>query len=439
MTTLRAWLAILLVGWAGAAMAETLEEAWQQALENSRGMKAAALESDAARAGLDAARAAQGPSLSMTADWRRFDHAYQAEMDVSALTGPMASALGTPLPGTLVAPLTDSKQLSAEARVELPLYTSGRLEHGVDAARAGIDVAAQELRRTRLDVKYDVAVAYIDLLRARRAHEVARVYLSSLSAYRRDVEQFYAHGLVARVDTLGAQVAQADASQRLIAAADAEGIALAAYNRLLGRPLDQPATLSEPSFPRERRDSATLAQIALARRPEPAQLSARVDALQAEARSVRARSGPQVGLFAAYDYLDNPYLVNKGTGSIGIGVRWAVFDSGLSRASAGSVESRALAVDERREETLELIRLEVERALRLEHDAALRIGVAAAALTAAEGYLTIQRDRYANGLANQTEVLAGEARRSEARRNDYNARYDHALAILRIRRATGEL
>ncbi|WP_051229432.1 TolC family protein [Paludibacterium yongneupense] len=436
---MRALLSVLLLGGATLAQAETLEQAWQQALDVSRSIKAAAFDADAAQSGLEAAQSAQGPSLSLEADWRRFDHAYQAELDVTPLTGPLASALGTSLPGTMTAPLTDTKQLSGEARVSLPVYTSGRLEHKIDAARATIDVAAQDLRRTRLDVKYDVAVAYLDVLRARRAQDVARTYLSSLTSYRRDVDQFYARGLVARVDALGAQVAQADASQRLIAASDSERIAAAAYNRLLGRPLAAPVTLSDLSYPRERRDIATLTQTALARRPEPAQLSARSDALRAEAKSVRAQAGPQVGIYAAYDYLDNPYLVNKGTGSIGIGVRWAVFDSGLSRSSAGSVESRALAVDERREETLDLIRLEVERAARLEHDAATRMDVAAAALAAADEYLKIQRDRYANGLANQTEVLAGEARRSEARRNDFNARYDHALAILRIRRATGEM
>jgi hypothetical protein len=41
--------------------------------------------------------------------------------------------------------------------------------------------------------------------------------------------------------------------------------------------------------------------------------------LQASARSVRAESQPQVGVYAAYSYLNNPYLVNKGVGSVGWG------------------------------------------------------------------------------------------------------------------------
>jgi outer membrane protein TolC len=60
-------------------------------------------------------------------------------------------------------------------------------------------------------------------------------------------------------------------------------------------------------------------------------------------------------------------------------------------------------------------------------------------LLSADEFLAIQRDRYRNGLANQTEVLAAEARRADGQRNLFNARYDHALAVVALQRAIGEL
>ena len=65
--------------------------------------------------------------------------------------------------------------------------------------------------------------------------------------------------------------------------------------------------------------------------------------------------------------------------------------------------------------------------------------MARAALALADEHLKIQLDRYANGLAIQTEVLDAQTRRADAARNLFNARYDHALAVLRLKRATGEL
>ncbi|MTD32335.1 hypothetical protein GKE73_00600 [Paludibacterium sp. dN 18-1] len=111
----------------------------------------------------------------------------------------------------------------------------------------------------------------------------------------------------------------------------------------------------------------------------------------------------------------------------------------MTRAKAGSVVAEAEAVKEQREDARTLVQLDVQRAVSLEVDAAERLQVAQTALASANEYLTIQRDRYRNGLANQTEVLAAETRRADSQRNLYTARYDHALAVVRLKRATGEL
>jgi hypothetical protein len=89
-----------------------------------------------------------------------------------------------------------------------------------------------------------------------------------------------------------------------------------------------------------------------------------------------------------------------------------------------------MAVEDQLREVQSLIALEVERASSQQIEAAERIKVAQAALLSADEFLAIQRDRYRNGLANQTEVLAAEARRADGQRNLFNARYDHALAVV---------
>jgi outer membrane protein TolC len=51
----------------------------------------------------------------------------------------------------------------------------------------------------------------------------------------------------------------------------------------------------------------------------------------------------------------------------------------------------------------------------------------------------VVRDRYANGLSTDTEVLDAETRRANSEANHAAARYDAALAGLRLKRAAGDL
>lgn len=430
-----AWLA-LAGSLSATAYAESLEDAWQAALSASRPLRADHYRIEAAREDVRAAEAAGRPKLDLQGSWTALDHEPRARVDLSPFRrGPLAAVV----PGSLEVPLADNSLALAQAKVSLPVYTSGRLDALRDAARLAEAATAHGTDRTRLDVKLQVAETYFAVLRAQEARQVAAQYLDSLTAYRRDVGNFHSQGLVPRGDVLGADVALADARQKVIAADEAFRVASAAYNRLLGRPFDQPVRLDDRSLPRETRRYEDLVQLAGERRPELAALSARSQALQARSRSVRAEGGPQVGVFASYQYLDHPALVKKGIAAAGIGVEWAVFDSGLTRARAASVAREAEAAQEERDDAESLIRLDVRQALSQENDAAERLKVAEAALASADEYLLIQRDRYANGLASQTEVLTAEARRAESRRNLFNARYDHALAVYRIRRATGEL
>ncbi len=421
-----------------AQAAETLEQAWQAAVQASNALRAEARRVGAAGEQVKAAEAAAGPTLKLEGSWTQLDSTPQARIDLTPMTqglGPLAARL----PSSVDAPLSSNHLGVADARLSLPLYTSGRLQALRDAALSSEDAARQGLTQAEQELRLQVAEAYFNVLRAGHAHDVARQYLASLESYQRDVGNFFRKGVVARGDLLGAEVAVADARQKQIVAAQAKALSRAAYNRLLGRAFTQEVALAEVDWPRETRPRAQLAAMADRQRPELAALARWRDALEANARSVKAEGGPQVGAYAAYSYADNPYLVNKGYGSLGLGVSWTLFDSGLIRARAAGVSEQAQAMADQLQEAKSLVALDVERAASAELESAERVTVAQSALKSADEYLAIQRDRYRNGLANQTEVLAAEARRADSQRNLYNARYDHALAVVRLKRATGEL
>ncbi|MBV8679825.1 MAG: TolC family protein [Aquitalea sp.] len=432
------WLACGLGLVASMAAAESLQQAWQQAEQASNALRAEARKVGAAQQQEAASHAAAGPALTVDAGVSQLDSTPTARLDISPLTQGLG-ALAARLPSTVDAPLSERDVRFANARLSLPLYTGGKLTALQQAAAAATDASRYAQDTARQELKLQVAEAYFNVLRARHAATVAEQYLASLQSYQRDVNNFFRKGVVARGDVLGAELAVADARQKQIVAAEAESLSQAAYNRLLGRDFNQPAAPDELALPAEQRALPQLRAEALRQRPELAGLAEWSSSLQASARSVRAESLPQVGAYAAYSYLNNPYLVNKGVGSVGVGLSWSLFDSGLIRARAGSVSEQAMAVDEQLRDAQSLIQLDVQRSYSQQVEAAARITVAEAAVQSADAYLAIQRDRYRNGLANQTEVLAAEARRADSQRNLFNARYDHALAVVRLQRAIGEL
>ena len=68
-----------------------------------------------------------------------------------------------------------------------------------------------------------------------------------------------------------------------------------------------------------------------------------------------------------------------------------------------------------------------------------RIQVTSKAIAQAEENLKVSRNRYHSGLSTNTDVLSAATLRIKSQYNHANARYDKLLAILHLKRATGEL
>ena len=211
---------------------ETLEDAWQIALNADRRLEASQWNSSAAASSLAAARAERLPSVNLGAD-------YIALSQEPAFNLPASPILPSQLP------FFEQESGGARAIVTQPLYTSGRITSGIRAAEAGTAASQADFRRTRLDVKMNVAEYYVAVLRATRQVEITENKAVSLAAHASDVQSMLDKGLRAKTDLLSAQVALADARQRVFGARNVLEAARASYNRMLGRPLTEPVLLAE--------------------------------------------------------------------------------------------------------------------------------------------------------------------------------------------------
>lgn len=416
---------------------EALPDAWKIALAVDRRIRATRQLTDSAVHTLVAAKAARLPTMNLEGGYTALSHAPAIIVDFPPLIVP-----GLQAPLSLPVDRFSAGQVRSwayKASASLPLYTSGGIGEGIAAAGAQVNAARAEEVALELEIKLRVAEAYVGVLRATRLEEVVESEVRNLSAQAADAANLFEQGVAAKNDELAAGVALADARQRRIQAANALDSARAVYNRLLDRPLDYPATLEEPSLPPVDGDLATLTARAVARRPEISALADQADAHVHSAASLLAITRPQASAGGGYSYQQNDFQVYPGFWSAGLSVRWCVFDGGVSRADAAAARSQADAAISRRDDVRSIVTLEVRQAWLEGESAAQRVQVAREAIAQAEENLRVARDRYTAGVGIATEVLDAETLRTRTYTNAASASYDRLLALLRLRRAVGDL
>ncbi len=422
-------LASLVVGPADAA--ESLQQAWAMALGRDPALAAVAAEADAAEARARAARAARLPSLEANAAYTRYDAA--PALDVTSGSFAFRSPRIFDHDDTVM----------AGARLSLPVYAGGSLVAGAAAAGQASLAAQAGQRQAAADLRLDVATHYVGVLRARRALAVADAAVESLAAHVSDVEVMVERESVATSDLLAARVALANARQQRLRAANAVEMAQAGYNRRLGQPLDRVPDLEErlvgASLEPGDRGLERLVEAALATREELGMLDAEAAALQAQARAERGRLLPQVALTAGYDHLETTILDREDFASIGLGLRWTLFDGGQVRQRAQALRRQGDAARLRREDLRTRVELQVREAWLGVGEADARGVPAREAVAQSDENLRITRELYGAGLVTHTQVLDAIALRVAAVNNRDDAQFDAELARLRLARATGGL
>jgi outer membrane protein TolC len=404
--------------------AENLNEAWSEAVASHYQLAAASARREAAGLTLDSARAERMPRLDVTSSVTQLDQAPRFDFGGGMLSQPL---------------FANDNFAQAGAQVRLPLYTGGSISAGIAAAEYAAAAADEQFASLLQDIKLGTGEHYVQVLRAESWLKVAESNVATLEAHAESAKRRYEFGSVPKNDYLAASVALADAQQRKLQAENALDFARAAYNRFLNRPLDQPVTLDpvldiDYLVPADQ-GLESLILLASQQRDELAALQAQADSLRQHSTAVRAQSRPQLALTGGYMYLENAFLDADQFWMAGVSFQWNPFDGGRNRNRAAALDRQAAAVSFTRSDLATSISLEVRRAWNDRREAESRTRVADAAVEQAIENLRVVQNRYAAGASANFEVLDAESLRQQALNNRDNARYELALAKLRLARA----
>ena len=168
---------------------------------SDRQLAAAQLDTQSAEAQARAARGARWPSLTGGAAYTRLNAS--PEFDLATSFGAFRS---DPL-------FRNNQVVSGNVQLKVPLYAGGQISAGVEAAQQTAAGTRDSEQTAAADLKLEVAQAYVQVLRTRRALGAADSSVASLTAHVNDVQALLDRELVSRTDLLSARVALANAEQ----------------------------------------------------------------------------------------------------------------------------------------------------------------------------------------------------------------------------------
>jgi outer membrane protein len=192
----------------------------------------------------------------------------------------------------------ESNSSSASISLSQPLYTGGRVAHGIDAAMAGVERGREGLRSVEQQIMLAVIQAYADVI---RDTEVLRIRETNLSVLQRQLEEAEARfevGEITRTDVAQAQ-ARLAASEADLAGARAQlEISRAGYTAVVGQ---APGTLEAlPELPATPGDFDAALDIALSENPDLRAAVWNLEAADAGVAAARSEYLPSAGLTASY-------------------------------------------------------------------------------------------------------------------------------------------
>ncbi|UCE26386.1 MAG: TolC family protein [Candidatus Coatesbacteria bacterium] len=422
----------ILVPAAACAASFSLDEAVVRALETDEGYSAARFAVEAASGGVEAARGAYFPTLTLDAAVVKTVGVPERTIDIP---------LGLPVEFSV--PMGFEEQITAGATISQTLWAGGRITGAYRSAKERLRLAAADESLARAEVIYATKRAYYDLILAREVAAAEEASLENAQSHLAATEKRLAAGLVSRYETMRAEVEVVNVSAAVddaYARVRAAELSLAAR---LNLPLDEPLDLTDGFAADRYPPDLETALATSADRPELEKMTAEIKANERSIELARAADNPSLGVSArfeeyALDFTGDPDLWDE-KWTFTLGFSWPLFD-GL--ATRGRVRSARAALDALRETetaTAEAVELEVHVA----YENALAAGKSARAgaenVALAEEALKIAETGYAAGTMSYLELLDARNALTTARLGYATALYNYNVALLDLERASGTL
>lgn len=323
--------------------------------------------------------------------------------------------------------------------LSLPIYSGGKLDGQLDAARLSLRIADLGVDATRQQLRQIVTTDYFAVLQARNSLQVSRDTVDNYNKHLKNVRLQFETGVVAKSDVLASETSLANAQVNLIKAENSHVLAIANLNNAVGLPLDTELALKEGlRYEQYSRTLEECSQYALANRPELAQYQAKVAIAGDDVKVARSGYLPQVTFSATQDWYDAEFPGNDNKNwAIGLIAALNVFDSGLTRSKVRQAQEGMATAQEQAGQKRDAVLLEVRQYYLSMREAEKRIEASQVGVNQAEENLRIAELRYSAGVGTNLDVLDAVLSLNTARISNIQALYDYNTNKAQLERAMG--
>ncbi|MFW6127482.1 MAG: TolC family protein [Thermodesulfobacteriota bacterium] len=353
--------------------------------------------------------------------------------------GTMIQVEGGPASGVSF-PTTNNNFWTSRVTVDQTVFNFWGNSSRYQAAILGKVATRLDTARVRDNIFLLVCQGYFRVLRGEKLVQVAKQEITQLSDQLYDARNLYEFGLTTYNDVLQAEVALADAKQRLITAKNDVINAKSALNKLIGLAIPTPITLAEESeLAAPPLNLAAAADLALEQRSDLKAAVNRIEQGEKEVTQTRAQHFPRFYAQAGHFWQQNDAWVHDSQWFAILGAQWNLFTGLDTHAQVQQVKEKVEQLRIKRQDLSDQVRLDVQDAYLALQETAERIQVTKKAVAQGEENLRLNRERYQEQVGTATEVVDASTLLTRTRVNYFNARYDHQLAKAQFLWALGAI
>jgi outer membrane protein TolC len=326
-----------------------------------------------------------------------------------------------------------------------PIFTGFKLKSSYELAKLGIDVAKVQRETEKLDIILDVKRAYLGILEAEKAIEIADQAIKKFEALLYVAQNFYKVGMTTKNQVLESEANLAEAVQGKIRADNQLSLAKANFNTLLRRPINSQVEVEDIlAYKPYNYDFPYCLEQAMQIRPEIKAVLQTIEIAKEKIRLARADYFPSVALTANHTWRGDNFLIDggdliadKASWDATVVMSWEFWNWLQPRDAVRSSNIDLMKAYNSLTQLKDGIQLEVKNFFLSLKEAEKQIGVAEKAIKTAEENHRMSEERYKAQVATSTEVIDATTLLTSARINYYRALVNYNLAWATLERAMG--
>lgn len=327
---------------------------------------------------------------------------------------------------------------NARLTVVWPIFTGFKIYSAYDAAKENVNARKAEFEMAQNTVLMDVATKYFTLRLCEELVVMRETTKKDLAEHLERSKKLEEGGQISKTERLRAEVALAEAENAYEDALRDQSLARMALASLLRT--DTSLTATTPvEAPEGIRTMEEFKQLAVEHHPGLRQLRVERKRNQNAIKAAQADYYPTVALFGYKELYTRDLTILEPEWAVGAKLQWDIFKGGDTRAKVSSAKAMDRSLGSLEEETIDNLKLLVEKRWReLEHAKGRLVSLAKTRELADEA-LRSQNKAYEAGLATGLDVVDAELALSRLQVADLKAHYDAVVAWLGLLEAAGEV